>query len=250
VADSIGLFAADDLTVTVADTVPPILSVSVAATLWPPNHRLVPATATVQATDLCGEVVLIALESVTSSEPDDAPGGADGATTEDISGAFSGALDTDFLLRAERLATGPGRTYSATYRAVDEHGNVGFMGGVVTVPHDLSGITDPITLVVTETAAGTLLAWDAVPGALSYDVAMGDLATLRAWDLNAGSFPPVCLGSGLTGTNTAGIELSEVPQPGSGFFFVVADVATESSGFGAESAPYDMDTLVRSSICR
>jgi hypothetical protein len=249
VVDSTGLAAVDDLTVTVEDTAPPILSVSVAATLWPPNHRLIPATATVQATDLCSPVDSVALEGVSSSEPDDAPGGADGATTDDIQGASPGTPDSDFLLRAERLASGPGRVYTATYRAVDAHGNVGFKGGVITVPHDLSGITDPVTLYVTETAQGTLVAWDAVPGAADYDVSVGDLASLRAWDQYAGSFQPFCLESGVSWTNTQGLEIGEVPELGSAFFFVVSYRTTARSGYGAESAPYDMETLVPSYIC-
>jgi hypothetical protein len=76
------------------------------------------------------------LQSVASSEPDDAPGGGDGATTGDVQGADVGTADVDVLLRAERDGRGPGRTYSARYRATDASGNVGTGVGTVAVPHD------------------------------------------------------------------------------------------------------------------
>jgi hypothetical protein len=76
------------------------------------------------------------LQSVASSEPDDAPGGGDGATTADVQGAAAGNADFDLLLRAERAGSGPGRAYSAVYRAIDGAGNVATATGIVTVPHD------------------------------------------------------------------------------------------------------------------
>ncbi|MCP4660329.1 MAG: hypothetical protein GY856_33425 [bacterium] len=72
--------------VTVLDAAPPELELAATpAVLWPPNHKMVTVTIDVRVsddTDPSPEVVLV---SVTSSEPDDAPGRGDGATTNDIS---------------------------------------------------------------------------------------------------------------------------------------------------------------------
>jgi hypothetical protein len=65
----------------------------------------------------------VTLVSATSSEPDDAAGNGDGATTGDVAGWTLGTADRAGSLRAERAATGPGRTYTLTYRVSDRAGN-------------------------------------------------------------------------------------------------------------------------------
>ena len=83
--------------------------------------------------DRCGPVA-ITLVSVTSSEPDDAPGGGDGHTTGDIRDADAGRADFYLLVRAERSAAGSGRTYTIVYRAIDS-GGLGVDGAIsVSVP--------------------------------------------------------------------------------------------------------------------
>lgn len=136
VSDSAGETSTDETVAAVIDSTPPFLSVSLSPeTLWPPNHRMVEVAATVTAGDLCGTVA-VALESVTSSEPDDAPGAGDGATTGDIGGIAAGTPDFDLALRAERRARGPGRLYVILYRATDEAGLTRTVSATVTVPHD------------------------------------------------------------------------------------------------------------------
>ena len=76
----------------------------------------------------------VVLQSVTSSEPDDAPGGADGSTLNDIQGAALGTADYVVLLRAERNKNGPGRVYTLTYAATDVSGNRSTRSTTVTVP--------------------------------------------------------------------------------------------------------------------
>lgn len=248
VRDGLGLVSTDDLLVIVRDTAPPVLSVAIVPSLWPPNHRLVPATALVSAIDACGSST-VTLVGVSSSEPDDAPGGNDGTTSDDIQGASPGTADFEFLLRAERSASGPGRTYSATYRAVDESGNVALVAGLAFVPHDQNGITDPVTIFLRETPAGTLVEWADVPAAESFEVAVGDLASLRAMNPAVGSFPPGCLASELHAIDTTGYEVAAVPAVGTAWFFLVSYMAPPSSGYGAESTPYDLEGVVPSDIC-
>jgi hypothetical protein len=121
--------------IVVADTTAPVVQITLSRTLlWPPDHKLVPILATVTASDACGDPGIL-LRSVTSSEPDDAPGAGDGRTTGDIRGADVGTPDFKFTLRAEREAKGPGRVYTVTYAATDPSGNTATAAAVVSVPH-------------------------------------------------------------------------------------------------------------------
>ncbi len=127
--------ADEDVThVAVVDTTPPNLSVSVSpATLHPPNHKLIPITATIVATDTCDASPLVRLVSITSNESDN--GGGDGNTTDDIQGASFGTDDREFQLRSERSGKGQGRVYTITYSATDASGNTTVRQATVTVPH-------------------------------------------------------------------------------------------------------------------
>ncbi len=134
VSDNFGGSSTDAVNVTVADTTPPALSVSVApSTLWPPNHRLVPIGATVTVTDACDASPSIQLIAAMSNEPDNSLG--DGNTSGDIQDAAVGTDDRAFLLRAERSGTGAGRIYTVTYRATDASSNVTVVSAQVVVPH-------------------------------------------------------------------------------------------------------------------
>ncbi|HET6372930.1 MAG TPA: hypothetical protein VFG76_06470 [Candidatus Polarisedimenticolia bacterium] len=145
VLDTSGAAGLDEVTVSVVDTHPPNLTVTpTPATLWPPNHRMIPVHFEVTATDVCTSAPLTRLVSVGSSEPDDAPGGSDGNTADDFQGAAVGSLDLDLELRAERAAAGDGRTYTVTYEAVDDAGLVSQMTGLVVVPRDQRGINEPL----------------------------------------------------------------------------------------------------------
>ena len=74
----------------------------------------------------------MSLVGVTSDEPDNAPGGSDGETIQDIVIVD----ETTFRLRAERDERGDGRTYTITYRAIDGAGNSTEASAVVTVPRN------------------------------------------------------------------------------------------------------------------
>lgn len=137
VTDSAGLSDVAQQTVTVQDTVPPTLTLALGPkVLSPPNHRMVSVQATWQAFDVCDPAATVKLVSVTSSEPDDAPGSGDGNTTGDIQDAAIDTPDASVLLRAERSADGPGRVYTLLYTATDASGNPASSSGQVTVLHD------------------------------------------------------------------------------------------------------------------
>jgi hypothetical protein len=120
--------------VTVADTTAPELTVTLShEALWPPNHELVPVTATVSVTDRCDPSASFELVSLASNEPDNGTG--DGDTVGDVQGAALGTADSAFRLRAERSGLGNGRVYTIVYRAVDASGNATVVTAYVRVPH-------------------------------------------------------------------------------------------------------------------
>jgi len=114
-----------------ADTTPPTLSVTASPNvLRPPNHDYRTVTTTITKSDDSGGTPTVAFVSATSNEPDNAPGGADGNTVNDV----VKVNDTTFRLRAERDETGAGRIYTLTYRATDTCGNTRTASATVSVP--------------------------------------------------------------------------------------------------------------------
>ena len=97
--DNSGNTTTQTQTVVVEDTTPPELSITADPdTLWPPNHKMKPVTVTADASDNCDANPDIVLVSVISNEPDDAPGGGDGHTTNDIQDADIGTEDYNVSL--------------------------------------------------------------------------------------------------------------------------------------------------------
>jgi len=91
--------------------------------LWPPNHEMVPVTLALTVTDACDPAPSCAIESVTSNEL--------------IDGDFSIKGPLRLELRAERLSSGPGRTYSILVECRDDaSGNVSTATVEVLAPHD------------------------------------------------------------------------------------------------------------------
>lgn len=139
VTDASGNVAQCSATVTVVDTTPPDIEVTVAPqVLWPPNHRMVPVEFTVTVSDVCDDDVTWVLIDVVSNEPDNGQG--DGNTEDDIQGAEIGTPDTSMLLRAERSGPGDGRIYTATYEATDCAGNSTLGSANVYVPHNMRSL--------------------------------------------------------------------------------------------------------------
>ncbi|MED0993403.1 glycine rich domain-containing protein [Bacillus nitratireducens] len=118
------------------DKTAPVLNISLdKTTIWPPNHKMVPITATINVSDGTGTsgINSVVLTSITSNET---------LQSDDIQNAnynkpISGSTDS-FKLRADRLGSGNGRIYTVTYTAKDNTGNVTTKTATVTVPHDQS----------------------------------------------------------------------------------------------------------------
>ena len=128
----------DTVNITVVDTTPPDITVTVTPdTLWPPNHKMVDIVATVTVSDICDAAPTVVLTSLTSNEPDDAKGNGDGNTVNDIQEAEIGTEDYEFQLRAERAGKGDGRVYTITYTVTDASGNSASASATVVVPHDM-----------------------------------------------------------------------------------------------------------------
>lgn len=137
VTDPGGLSSSASTQITVQDTTSPFLSVSLSPnSLQPPNHKLIPITATISASDACSLNVSVQLVSIVSNEPDNGTG--DGDQPNDIQAINGGPVPfgTDvrsFLLRSERSGGGAGRIYTVTYTATDASGNATSASAYVVV---------------------------------------------------------------------------------------------------------------------
>jgi hypothetical protein len=136
VSDGKGGIDSDSITVTVNDTTPPTIAVSVVPpVLWPANHQLVGVQAQIAVQDSCDvEEPSVELVSIVSSEGADVRGA--GKTSPDSANAEIGTDDREFDLRAERSGRGTGRDYTITYRVTDLTGNQTEATAQVAVPHD------------------------------------------------------------------------------------------------------------------
>jgi hypothetical protein len=99
--------------------------------LWPPNHKMIPITVTVKATDDSGDKVISRIISVTSSEPENGLGDGDTGPDWKITGPLK------LQLRAERSGSGNDRIYTITIECKDEAGNITYGTTTVTAPHDM-----------------------------------------------------------------------------------------------------------------
>ena len=103
------------------------------------------------------------------------------------------------------------------------------------VPRDQGGTVDPVRMSLEENGNGTLVSWDQVSGAVSYDVIRGLLSAIAQTDvvINLGSV--TCIEADSTDESTLGREDADVPHPGEGFFYLIKYFDGTSSSYGAES---------------
>jgi hypothetical protein len=141
VTDEAGESDSNEITVTVKDVTPPVLSLTVTPNvLWPANNKMVRIEPLWETSDNCDDNVDVSLAGITVDGGDYRP--------DDIRIAADGTIE----LRAERsgkgngpstpstmLGTGPlraGRIYTITYQVTDDSNNVTVDSATVTVPHD------------------------------------------------------------------------------------------------------------------
>ena len=134
-----GTFDSCMFDVTVNDTQFPTVSVPTVdkASLWPPEHQMVPVTVDYTATD--NDSVTCTL-SVSSNEPIDGMGDGDTAPDWVIVDAHH------VLLRAERGGKGNGRVYTITVTCVDPSGNTTTRTATVRVPLNQKGSRNKVAL--------------------------------------------------------------------------------------------------------
>jgi hypothetical protein len=124
------------------DTEPPVITLHDPISLWPPNgsyenfdlYEMIESV----VDNIDGDIAInsVVIDSVSSDEPDDAPGAGDGNTIHDIL-VMEDCKSVD--LRAERAGGGDGRVYTIHLSVSDAAGNVGTAAYLVNVPHDMNG---------------------------------------------------------------------------------------------------------------
>ncbi|HEY0737308.1 MAG TPA: thrombospondin type 3 repeat-containing protein [Herpetosiphonaceae bacterium] len=123
-------------------TAPSIILAAGSFQLWPPNHQY--ETITVRScvlgaadgTDGQLDASDVVITRVSSDELEDAPGGGDGATLQDIVIAADGR---SVQLRSERMGSGNGRVYTIDVQVTDRSGNRAVASFQVQVPKSQNG---------------------------------------------------------------------------------------------------------------
>lgn len=153
VTDNDGATGSDEVTVTIADNTPPVVSLTVSpGALWSPNHKYAAIAVSARATDACysnpGELGITG--AAVSNEPDNTKG--DGNTSGDVKVTLSNgtlllssmaspsvpfnALRDKLELRSERAGNLADRIYALTLGATDGAGNSAGASASVVVPHN------------------------------------------------------------------------------------------------------------------
>lgn len=133
-ATSAGGTSSQSVTIKRDTTAPAVTCAVTPNRIWPPNHKMVDVSASVNVTDATAGPAGFKLISATSNEPDDGLG--DGDTANDLQGWTVGTPDTAGQVRAERSGSGSGRVYTLTYSAADQAGNAASCSVSVSVPRD------------------------------------------------------------------------------------------------------------------
>ena len=140
--DGNGNTSTQSQTVIVDDVTAPVITATAnPITLWPPNHKYHTVNVSEcfsSISDNCAslsnsDVIIV---KVTSDEPEDANGGGDGNTTDDMVIA-SDCKSVD--LRKERQGNGNGRVYTIHMEIDDGNGNTGTATYLVLVPKNKNG---------------------------------------------------------------------------------------------------------------
>lgn len=91
------------------------------ASIWPPNHKMVPITIN-GVTDPDGDAVSITITGITNNETGSSDADGIGTSTAQV--------------KATRFGKGSGRTYTISFTATDGNGGISSGSVAVVVPHD------------------------------------------------------------------------------------------------------------------
>ncbi|MGH7288967.1 MAG: hypothetical protein ACREI8_13205 [Myxococcota bacterium] len=141
--DGVDRGASCSSSVTVGDTTPPsITALTVAPTyLWPPNHKMVPVTLSVAASDRCDPAAPVCrLTEIRSNEPSNGLGDGDTAPDREITGPLTATLRSERAgVQTDNTApdvSRPARVYTLEMTCTDDAGNSALRTASVMVPHD------------------------------------------------------------------------------------------------------------------
>jgi len=132
VTDKVGGIATASVVEKVVDTTPPIIKTITPSinSLWPPNHKMVPVTIDISASDICSATTTCKVVSIRSNEPVNGKGDGDMAPDWEINRNLS------VNLRAERAGPRNKRDYTVTVQCTDDSGNSATKTVVISVPHN------------------------------------------------------------------------------------------------------------------
>jgi hypothetical protein len=246
VTDSIGETDTASAAIAVADTTPPVASLTAdPAILFPPNHEMRQVKLVWQIADACDPAPAATLASVTSSEPDDAADDGDGHTTGDIQTPPPGAAPEAIGLRAERSGAGGGRVYEMRAQVRDASGNASPVSTSVVVPHDKGQGPEPLILRLDRAPGGAgagggiLISWTGIAEAGAYDLISGDLAAWHPEGEVLGLGDVRVLARATTLTSVTESAASPAPAVGHAFFYLVQErIDGRGAGFGTVTAPW------------
>ena len=110
----------NEVIITVQDTTPPYVSVSVGTDfLWPPNHKMVDVSFSYEVSDICDHEPEVSIEVTSDESTATAPDAGSPEHAPDAKITDDGRL----FLRAERSGEGDGRVYIITATATDASDN-------------------------------------------------------------------------------------------------------------------------------
>ncbi|MBI5648788.1 MAG: T9SS type A sorting domain-containing protein [Ignavibacteriae bacterium] len=226
-------FGLDDISFMKIDETEPVITPAPAATMWPPNHTyhtFTLAQLLSSVTDDCDTNPEVVITSVSSDEPEDAQGGGDGNTVDDIViAADCQSVD----LRAERKGNGNGRVYTIHILAKDYSNNWTQATCTVTVPHNMNstpvddgaaaGYTEYGPCALGKASAGDVstAGFDLEPNypnpfnpstTLSYTLPVDASVTLRVYDYAGNVMATVVDGFHTAGNHRVSFNASDLPS--------------------------------------
>ncbi len=201
------------------------------------------AEATAQLVADCGSPagIAIRLDASGSSDPNSTAGTNDDIVLFEWFEGYGSPQQT-LLGEGETLeVTLPVGVHAITVRVTDSFGETDTASTGVRYPLPCWKGLDPVEIVVETSDAGTLISWVEVPGAWSYDVIRGQLASVWPASDVIDLGRVVCIENDSLDADTRGAEDPELPDSGTAYFYLVRQRDERVGAYGIASS-----SLVRS----